>query len=285
MRSYTEAFLVARQSEGCTRATLSWHRSCLNKFCEWIENEVERQTIDCLNPLTIRQYIVWLQNSDLSQTSVATYVRSLRAFLTWLYDEELIERNIALKVKEPRTPQIEKQPFTQSELRGLLQAATTTRDKAIVAVLIDTGIRASELCTLRRESVILNQRLLLVQGKGQKQRVVPISPKTAALLSMHMLKEDGDFVFMGLKGRFTPNGLLQLCYRLGEKAGVKNVHPHRFRHTFAISFLRNGGDSLMLQRILGHAILHMTNHYLHTQREDLQRSHAAASPLASVLRG
>lgn len=211
-------------------------------------------------------------------------MRFLRVFLAWPYDGELVEQNLALKVKDLKTPRVEKQPFTNVALRELLKAATTPRDKAIVAVLMDTGVRASELRTLRRDAVILDQGLLLVQGKRQKQCIVPISPKTNLIPMKLTSKSTSERVFIGKKGSLTTNGLPQALYRIGAKDEAENVHPHKSRHTFALSFIRHKGDSFTLQRLLGHATLHMTSHYVSMQTENQRCSHALAGPLAKLLR-
>jgi integrase/recombinase XerD len=286
MRSHVELFLTAREAEGCTQATLRWHKACLSRFVAWIDEFHHDLDPNALTATHVRSYIVWLQHSNLNATSVATYVRSLRAFLAFLFLEEIIEKNIALRIKEPKTPKTIKTPLSPDEMKALIDACETNRDSAIVALLIDTGIRANELCTLTLSNVLLEQRLIMVMGKGQKMRAVPFSVRTSLVLRKHLLKHDKDseYVFLGRSGNpLTPNGLLQLVMRLGKRANVEDCHPHRFRHTFAISFLRAGGSPLQLQKILGHETLAMTSHYTALDTNDIQDAHNAASPLMKLL--
>lgn len=284
MQQYVDLFITAREAEGCTIPTLRWHRSCLKRFTEWCDAQSLTDP-DALTPHLVRTFIVTLQQSNLNPTSVATYVRSLRAFLGFLFTEELMEKNIAAKVKEPKTPRTIKRPLEDAELKGIINACLTTRDKAIVTLLFDTGIRASELCTLTRNKVLLDQRLIIVMGKGQKMRAVPFSVGTSIHLRKYLLEHDHEYVFLGRSGNpLTPNGLLQMMKRLAKRADIENVHPHLLRHTFATNFLRAGGSTLQLQRILGHETPAMTAHYVNMSTTDLQEAHDAASPLTRLLR-
>lgn len=284
MREHVELFLTAREAEGCTLPTLRWHRSCLGRFIDWCDEHAITDP-DTLTPHLVRTYIVTLQQSNLNPTSVATYVRSLRALLGFLFAEELMEKNIAAKIKEPKTPRTIKRPLEDAELKAIINACLTVRDKAIVTLLFDTGIRSSELCTLTRSKVLLDQRLIIVMGKGQKMRAVPFSVGTSLHLRKYLLEHDHEYVFLSRSGNpLTPNGLLQLMMRLAKRAGVEELYPHLLRHTFATNFLRAGGSTLQLQRILGHETPAMTAHYVNMSTTDLQEAHDAASPLTRLLR-
>ena len=122
-------------------------------------------------------------------------------------------------------------------------------------------------------------------GKGNKERSLPISPRTAKLLWRYLTTERKEErvdqpLFLGSDGnQMTRDGLLKLLIRLGEKAGVKDCHPHRFRHTFAVKFLRNGGNAFELQMALGHTTLEMVQTYLSLAQTDLDAAHRKASPV------
>ncbi len=161
------------------------------------------------------------------------------------------------------------------------------RNRAILLTLIDTGIRASELCQLQiRHALLRNQEkfLIIEHGKRDKSRHVPISPSTAQAiwkyLSTRLQARLEDPLFATSSGRpISRYNLKNMLLALGQRAGVPNVHPHRFRHTFAIQYLRNGGDVFTLQRILGHATLSMVQHYLALADADAQSAHRRASPV------
>lgn len=282
MESYVRAFLVSRQADGVSPTTLDWHRYSLQSFSRWLD-DAHREP-ETWTPVLLREYVVHLQGTSLAPATVTNKVQSLLAFTRWLHEEGFTETNAGARVKKPKAPFLQKQPFTPAELKALLQAAQAApRDHAIVALLIDTGIRANELCMLRPEDVFLAQSMLRVHGKGGKDRIVPLSVKSAKVLAKWISKDKGEYVFPSQQSaHLTPNSLIKILKRIGMRAGVSNVYCHRFRHSFALQFLRNGGDPLTLQRLMGHASLTMTVRYVALDTEDLLAQHARSSPLVNL---
>lgn len=282
MESYVRAFLISRQADGVSQTTLEWHHYSLQSFSRWLDED--HRDPATWTPVLLREYVVHLQSTDLAPATVTNKVQSLLAFTRWLHEEGFTETNPGARVKKPKAPFLQKQPFTPAELKALLQTSRANlRDHAMVSLLIDTGIRASELCMLRPEDVFLTQSLLKVHGKGGKDRIVPLSVKSAKVLSKWMSKHQGAYVFPSEQSeRLTPNSLLKILKRLGAKAGVSNVYCHRFRHSFALAFLRNGGSAIVLQKLLGHTSLTMTTVYVALSTDDLVEQHARSSPLMKL---
>jgi integrase/recombinase XerD len=165
---------------------------------------------------------------------------------------------------------------------------TADRDRAIILLLADTGIRASELCSIKMKDVNLNNHSVKVVGKGNKERIVFFGKRTSKALWKHLMlrlnaEQPEDYLFpvdYPRDPRKMRRGILMhLLKRIGERAGVRGVHPHRYRHTFAITYLRNGGDVLTLQALLGHADLKMVKRYAQVAASDCARVHQAASPV------
>ncbi len=291
-------FLLDRSANGYTRATLEWHEHSLDKFIEWVEN-THSDDPSSWTANTLRQYIVHLRNSlsrngtPLSDASVTSYTSSMLAFVKWLYEEDYIEKDITKNVRKPRLPLQQKHAFTRKEvdalLRASLQSAQGLRDYAIMAVMLDCGLRASEVCNLTLGDVRLDAGFLIVrQGKGRKDRDVPFDEVTRKAIRRYIQKGrrshdvEGDVLFVSYRGgKLRPNSLLQLVKRIANAAGVQDAHPHRFRHTFALTFLRNGGDALTLRRLLGHTSLTVTQGYVNMLTDDLKRVHEKASPMKS----
>ena len=235
------------------------------------------------------------QTKPVKPGTVATYDRHLRTFFCWLVQEDVLDGSPMERITEPvdRPDQIE--PFTDEEVEVLIATAKKSncpkRDEAILWFLLDTGVRASELCAITLQDVDLTARRVKIQeGKGGKSRSVWLG-STAAKALWNYLKfephEEQDPLFFNQRGEFlTRSGLLQLIERLGEAARIKQARcsPHTFRHTFAISFLRAGGDVLTLQQLLGHTSLAMVNRYVKLAQADLQRAHRQFSP-ADRLKG
>ena len=299
---YVDAFLLARRAEGVTPKTLKWHGGALRLFAEWLRAEGLPEDPDRWDAPLFRRYIVHLQQRPtmrggrrghtLRPATVANYVQSLLAFTRWLGEEEYTARDVAARVKKPRVSVLVQQPIPDEQVARLAQAARAggrngLRDLAMLYLLLDSGLRSAEVCSLKADDVLWSQRLVKVYGKGRKERVVPFGPTTAAAMRKYALKgRDADGspeFFRGKQGRaLKPMALAYILKRIAVRAGVPDVHPHRLRHTFAITFLRNGGNVLVLQRILGHTTLAMTNRYVALVTDDLQREHERVAPLAAL---
>ncbi len=147
--------------------------------------------------------------------------------------------------------------------------------------MLDTGVRASELCGLDFKDLSYDWGIARVMGKGRKQRYVPISPKTIRAMQRYALAEKrmSGPIFRSSRGnQLTPWGLNQLFGRWSERSDV-HVHPHLVRHTFATEYLRGGGNLAILQRQLGHTTLAMTMRYLTLVTDDLVDAHHRCSPV------
>jgi site-specific recombinase XerD len=145
-------------------------------------------------------------------------------------------------------------------------------------------LRASELCSILIKDVDTRNHRILVMGKGTKERIVQYSARTGQAIWRYLSgRPDArptDTLFATLDGYAMGKDRLEKVLRaVGDRAKIANVHPHRFRHTFAIQFLRNGGDPFTLQALLGHSTLDMVKRYLHIAQTDLESSHRRASPV------
>jgi integrase/recombinase XerD len=162
---------------------------------------------------------------------------------------------------------------------------TADRNRAILLLMVDTGLRASELCNLRIQDVDQKHNRIFVFGKGAKERSLPFSPCTGQALWRYFAtfpetRKPDESAFVKIYGRkFDRKQLRKLVLNIGNRAGVQNAHPHRFRHTIAIQYLRDGGDPYTLQRMLGHSTMEMVRIYLQLAQIDLDAAHRRASPV------
>ncbi|MGD8753263.1 MAG: tyrosine-type recombinase/integrase, partial [Anaerolineales bacterium] len=227
----------------------------------------------------------------------------LAALWTWAHKQDLVSKHIVQQVDRPKPQRRAIEPYTEKDIRSMLQALGRSRlytrprkrssqhstqyadrHRAIILLLLDTGIRSSEICQLRIHQVDLRNRTIKVLGKGNKERQIPISSRTSQSLWKYLAtrKDDdmGGHLFITSTGRGLDSGqLIRILRRIGARAGVDHVTTHRFRHTFAINFLRNGGDVYSLQMLLGHTSLEMVRRYLAIAQADVQRAHQQASPV------
>jgi len=222
----------------------------------------------------------------LSKHTVHSYTRAINSFLAWARKDG---EKVTAKAKLPTLGKRVLDVLSREEIQGLEDAAATERDKLIVRVLADTGLRLGGLLGLTLGDLLQDARTfsLRVHEKGDKQRLVPIKPELYRRLRRFAEKtrreSDSDRIFLASRrsrqsGQFEPltsNGVDQMFRNLGELAGLrKRVYPHLLRHSYATHFLRRGGNPLLLQQILGHESLTMiTANYSHLTMDD---AHAEA---------
>lgn len=217
------------------------------------------------------------------------------SFWAWCISEGYAETNLMDRITPPTPPQRVIAPLSQQEIKAIMfecrRNKQKQRDRAIISFLLDNGARVSEVCGLKISDVDLKERTALIHGKTRmsggenKQRLVPFGARTAKRLWQYLATRDhrpNDFLFVNPDGTQIDRRVLSRhLTRLGQRAGVQPCNPHRFRHTFAIEYLRppNSGDIFTLQRILGHSSLEMVRRYLAIAQIDIQEAHRIAGPV------
>jgi site-specific recombinase XerD len=227
----------------------------------------------------------------LRPVSARGYHRCLATFFKWLVSEEILPSSPMLKVPPPPRRGVElKQPLSQEAVAKLLRAAKTSfsprRDEAILLMLLDTGLRAAELCSLRMNDVDLENRAAKVMGKGNKIRVCYWGVGTAKALARYLRgqkRDPHDPLFKSERGQtagqaLTTSGLYQIIAELGKAVGIK-CGCHDWRRLFAVSMLRNGSNLVAVSRMMGHESLEVTRVYLNLAESDLEAQHRAFSPV------
>jgi site-specific recombinase XerD len=188
--------------------------------------------------------------------------RALQTFFRWAVTEGELEASPMATMRPPHVPETPPNVYTDDEIRRLLAACEgrafeDRRDMAVVRMFLDTGMRLAEAAGLRLADVDLEQNIALVLGKGRRQRACPFGRRTAQALdrylrarASHRDKDRLEF-WLGLAGPMTPNGVADVVRRRGAAAGIADVHPHRFRHTYAHQWLAAGGNEGDLMRLAG----------------------------------
>ena len=202
--------------------------------------------------------------------TAANRFRGLQQFFRWLTEEGELKKNPMTRLRPPRIPESPPPVLRESELRALLatcekgQTFEDRRDAALLRVLIDTGARRGEVAGMRydpddetQNDVDLEQGLLRVIGKGRRERVLPIGPKTIRALDRYLRLRAkhsaaaSPWLWLGHRGRLGETGIFQVVRRRAREAGLGDVHPHQLRHTFAHTWLAGGGAEGDLMRITG----------------------------------
>jgi len=274
-------FLLAKQADGLSPRTVETHDYHLKRFLK----SQNPATVDDITPATLRAYLTEMRSAGLAAHTIHGAARTLKCFCRWLEREGICEspwRN----VKMPAFPKEILPPFSQSDVKAILAACDNQRDKALVMVALDTGLRLAELAGLTVGDIDLQSGAVFVRlGKGGKTRTVVIGAKTRQAIARLLRTLDGEALWQSPTGTaLSARGVAEAIERIGKRAGVKPCNPHRFRRSFAIACLRSGMDVYSLQRLMGHADLTVLQKYLDLVTGDLQRSHAAHSPLDQMLK-
>ena len=283
----------SNKAEGKSPKTILWYSEMLQGFNLFMESNGLNSILSELNIETVREFVVHEQERGLSPFSVQGKARALKAFSSWLQREGYSNDNLLINLKLPKVPVNLIEPLTNAEIEllvGHYNPLTTigSRDIAILILLLDAGIRLSELSSLSLENAHIDEGYLKVLGKGNKERIVPLGAISQKLLwryTIHFrpepLSDATDNLFLTLEGDpLTPNAIKLLLKRWGKKAGVPRLHAHLCRHTFATNFLVNTcGDVFRLQQILGHTNLAMTNRYVHFASSQALMTGKTQSPI------
>jgi len=304
IESLAKGYILNCRIEGKSPKTLVGYQMTLRNFM-WYCKQNDFPEIQHLTAIHIKQFLWYLTNEphrwnstcpiakrQVNSTTVNVYFRSLRTFFNWLDNESLIKENPFKKLKTPKVKQKIIQALSPEEIARLFKVCSgrsyqDVRNKAILSMLLDTGLRISELTNLHLSDIDMdNGSLLIRNGKGGKQRIVRIGNKAQKAFWRYITiyrNNDGARLFINRNGLpLELPGMKTLVRRLGDKAKLK-VHPHKLRHTFAISFLRAGGDVFSLQYLLGHSTLSMTQRYLKSlNANDAVNAHKKFSPLDNL---
>jgi site-specific recombinase XerD len=217
-----------------------------------------------------------------------------------LMEDGTLDASPLRTLKAPPHKQDQIEPFSEAQVQALLKACAQTRqskrDEAMILLLLDTGCRSGELCGLSMRDFNISERTFRVLGKGNAFRSIPVSAKTCKAVIEYVRfqgRKDDDPIFVSYSGRsmgerLKPNAITHWAHRLGKLAGIDGevrCSPHTFRHTFAIWFLRNGGDIVTLQMMMGHTEINVTRRYLAWASSDTRKSHVQYSPVNNFKRG
>lgn len=293
-----EGFLLSCRARGLSPNTLEDYSRTFGKFSR---HRPEDPRLDQLAAADISAFLASV--TGVTNKSKKNYYIGLSSLWTWALGEGLARRHVVRDVPAPKPEQRLVEPYTVQEVKAIMGAISRSRiyrsptgqardhalrqadrSRAILLLLLDTGMRASELINMTLQDVDMKTNKVRVMGKGSKERSVPISSRTGQALWRYLAQREQrrpqDPVFITTTGgQLSRRDLYHRLKEIGKRAGVADVHPHRFRHTFAITYLRNGGDVYTLQAILGHSTLEMVRHYARIAQTDVETVHRRASPV------
>lgn len=262
LRDLATSFARYLRAEGKAAGTLRLYGQSVEFYARWLESHGKPATLD---HLTRREIVDWLADlqAEREASTVRTRYRGLFRFCSWLVAEDEMAKSPmeGVRLDVPRAKPVP--VLSDDELVRLVRAChgkdfVSRRDEAIVRVLLDCGVRVSELCGMRvLTSKQLDDGYVMVHGKGDRVRPVYFGDRTAQALDRYLRIRSSsrwahlDALFLSQRGALSTDGVREIVRARGLAAGIADLHPHRFRHTFAHDFLMNGGQERDLKRLAG----------------------------------
>jgi site-specific recombinase XerD len=309
LEHYRSSLMVMNRSP----KTIAWYIEILSRYFAFLESKNIIKPINELGKEELKAYIQHLQKSarwennvriktdkgKLSPYSVQCHVRAVKAFWSWLANEGYIEKNVLAGFPLPKVPQYVIKTLTFDHIKKLFSAidrstATGARYHCMLMLLLDTGLRISEVVKIKMNDVDFKLGLIIVVGKGQKERVVPFTKWTRKEMIRYINKfrshpdcKGSPYLFPASNGGYVSiSSVQQFIKRLAKEAGLNNVKcsPHIFRHTFATQAIANGANVFAVKEIMGHASLQTTLKYTHLQIKDLKTQHNKFSPVEGLMK-
>ncbi len=280
-------FKLSREAINCTPSTLDFYDFTTGKWVEWLVQEGVTDPAD-LRSAHVRAYLVYLRERDLKASTLNGHARAIKTFTRFLHAEGYMENLITFEM--PKIPDKRPLVLTAEQLDKVLdKGCETPRDRSLILVLADTGLRRAEACALKWGRVDLKGGLINVRnGKGGKDRSVMIGAKARRSLlrySRTVPNDTIDPVFPSKRtgDHLTGQGMRNWVRRISNRSGIK-VTPHALRRTFATLSLRAGMNPLHLQALMGHSTLEMTRRYIQLVEDDLKEAHKKHGPVDRWLR-
>lgn len=288
-KSEIKEFIIFLKLEKSVSAnTISAYISDLEKLCNFIQEQNSLITPERVDLQLLEDFLLHVSVENLSARTQARMISGIRAFFRYLQLEEKIESDPTELLEFPKIGRKLPDVLSIAEIDQIeasidLSKPEGHRNKAIIETLYSCGLRVSELVDLKFSNLYVDESFIRVVGKGNKERLVPISAKALKEINLYVEKYRNhlpikrsfeDFIFLNRNGRsLTRVMIFTIIKHLAEIAGIqKNISPHTFRHSFATHLIQGGADLRAVQEMLGHESILTTEIYTHIDREFLREA-------------
>lgn len=276
---------------GLSSNTLAAYRADLTALTRWL---AERGVVTVkTSRADLQDFIAFRVHAGARPRSTARQLSSFRRFFRYLVREGTVKEDPTAQIAMPKIGRSLPKSLTEEEVESLLSAPVVSdplgsRDRTMLELLYATGLRVSELVNLRSAQVNLNQGVIRILGKGNRERLIPLGEEAVRWITDFgrgprteiLLERQTDYLFPTRRGdRMTRQAFWHIIKRYARKAGVnKELSPHTLRHAFATHLLNHGADLRVVQMLLGHSDLSTTQIYTHVARERLKELHSQHHP-------
>ena len=292
----SEFYRYLEVERGYSEKTVAAYRGDFSVFQTFLNESGNGNYLE-LDHRDVRVYLAYLNEQGYSRNTISRKIASLRAFYQFLLREEVIAENpftyVHLKKKNQKLPRF----FYEKEMAALFEAVAgeeplQQRNRGLLEILYGSGLRVSECANLKLGDIDWPGGVLLVLGKGNKERYVPFSEHARGALQEYLTegrqtlmakkKQTHSFIFVNNQGNpLTSRGIRYILDQVIKKSSLDSqIHPHMLRHTFATHLLNNGADMRTVQELLGHVNLSSTQIYAHVTKESLQKNYRHFHPRA-----
>jgi integrase/recombinase XerD len=286
MYQHVDSFLQQlRVIKGLSSKTIESYSNDIKNFFNFIEKK--NKSSDLLTTEDFLSFFEYLQNEGREITTIVRNMITLRQFTNFLTKEGIIDKDPLFNITLPKLKRSLPDVLSEEEVEALINIPKTEtkkglRDRVILELLYATGMRVSELITLRLIQLNIQVGFVIVKGKGDKERIIPLGEEALFWLKKYMEKISiKDYLFPGKKGKFiTRQYVWKMIKECAVKANIKSISPHSLRHSFATHLLLRGADLHSVQLMLGHSDISTTEIYTHLTKEHLKSIYYKFHPRA-----
>lgn len=266
-----DTYIDAKRVSGLSEKTLVCYRYEISRMMKYVKIRTRDITAH-----HIRDYFAFQRSRGVSDLTVENLRQKFSAYFGWLERMKLIRFNPMMEIEKIRVPKTVKPMFSNPDVTMLRKYCAKPRDCAVVSFLLATGCRIGEVCRLNRRDINFEAGECTVLGKGNKERTVFIDDVSLLFLKEYLASraDDNEALFVNRYGnRLQPGGYRQALKILAAMAGVENVHPHRFRHTFITRMLDRGMPIQEVAILVGHESLNTTMKYYSASKARIKSSY------------
>ncbi|MGM9969320.1 MAG: site-specific tyrosine recombinase XerD [Anaeroplasma sp.] len=274
--------------------TIAAYISDLEQYAEFLNKYEKIDDVDQIERDDIQKYIQSMKRKNLSKTSIIRKIIAIKDFHKYLYKEGITKEDPAKHVNVPKPDKILPTVLSQEEINRMISSIKgdeplDLRNRAMIETLYAAGLRISELLSLTIQNIHLREKYLVVIGKGNKERMIPLGEMAVIALRKYIekgrdkiAKTKSNLLFFNYKGEaMSRQGFFKYIKKLASECGIeKEISPHTIRHSFATHLLEGGTDLRIVQEMLGHEDISTTQIYTHIDKSKLKNMYDHTHPLA-----
>ena len=293
METHFHDFLnMLRVERNVSTHTMDAYKRDINQYLMYL-GDLDIKNLSDVKSTHVRDYIRILSDGGMAPASISRIISSIRTYYRFLSSENILDENPVLLINNPKLPKKLPDVLSEKEISLIINAIQESsqfyqRDKAIIELLYSCGIRVTELCNLEMSNLFIDEDLIRVMGKGNKERLLPLGMRSKKYLddyikhsrNSHIKKSGSSFVFVSRNGNQLTRAMINIILNKWTQASglKKSVSPHKLRHSFATHLLEGGADLRFVQALLGHSDISTTQIYTHIDKHYLKEVYKIHHP-------